>query len=327
MITVYLLAALLVLVMLISAYCYYICFYSPSNREEDPYKAMKGEQYESLLEGIFHCTRRMEEAPCRFVTIRSRDGLRLSGRYYHHNDGAPLLILFHGYRSMALRDSAGGFALGKKAGFNVLAVDQRAHGRSDGRTITFGIKERMDCLRWIEFANRINPQGTPILISGLSMGAATVLMASGLPLPENVVGILADCPYDSPAGIIQKVAAEEGYPPKLVYPFILLGSFLFGGFRLTETTALEAVRACKIPILLMHGDDDRFVPVEMSKSIAASNPLCTLHVFPGAGHGLCYTTDPGRYEKIVFRFLSSLPAVRPYLADNEYVQQILQGTL
>ena len=326
MLAIQLLTAILLLVLLISGCCYYICFFSPSNRKEDPYAPLKGDQYEALLEGIFHCTRRMEEAPCRFVTIRSWDGVRLSGRYYHFSDTAPLLILFHGYRSMALRDSAGGYSLGRKAGFNVLAVDQRAHGRSGGKTITFGIKERKDCLRWIEFANR-KFGNAPILISGLSMGASTVLMASGLPLPENVVCILADCPYDSPAGIIQKVAVDQGYPPKLVYPFILLGSFLFGRFRLTETTALEAVRACKIPILLMHGDDDRFVPVEMSKSIAASNPLCTLHVFPGAGHGLCYTTDPRRYEKIVFHFLSSLPAVRPYLADNEYVQQILQGTL
>lgn len=322
----YIFAFLAAVVLAASAYCYHICFYSPKDRNEDPYAKMDGAQYQDLLEGIFHCTRRMEETPCLFVSIRAWDGITLSARYYHNRDGAPLLILFHGYRSMALRDSAGGFALGKKAGLNVLAVDQRAHGRSGGRTITFGIKERKDCLSWIEFANR-KFGNIPLLISGLSMGAATVLMASGLPLPENVSGILADCPYDSPAAIIQKVAAEQGYPPKLVYPFIYLGALLFGRFQLTETTALQSVRTCKIPILLVHGDDDRFVPVEMSKSIAASNPLCNLHVFPGAGHGLCYTTDPNRYEQIAYSFLNSLPSIQPYLADNEYVQQVLQGTL
>lgn len=323
----YIFAFLAAVVLAASAYCYHICFYSPKDRNEDPYSKMDGAQYQDLLEGIFHCTRRMEETPCLFVSIRAWDGIILSARYYHNCDGAPLLILFHGYRSMALRDSAGGFALGKKAGLNVLAVDQRAHGRSGGRTITFGIKERKDVLSWIQFVNRRFGENTPILISGLSMGAATVLMASGLPLPENVSGILADCPYDSPAAIIQKVAAEQGYPPKLVYPFIYLGALLFGRFQLTKTTALQSVRTCKIPILLVHGDDDRFVPVEMSKSIAASNPLCNLHVFPGAGHGLCYTTDPNRYEQIVYSFLNSLPSIQPYLADNEYVQQILQGTL
>jgi fermentation-respiration switch protein FrsA (DUF1100 family) len=327
MLAVYLIIFLLLLTLLISGYCYYICFYSPASRKEDPYEPMKGQQYEALLDGIFHCTRRMEETPCQFVTIRSWDGVRLSARYYHHHDGAPLLILFHGYRSMALRDSAGGFGLGRKAGMNVLAVDQRAHGRSGGRTITFGIKERKDCLSWIQFANRKFGEDTPILISGLSMGAATVLMAAGLNLPDNVAGIMADCPYDSHAGIIQKVAAEEEYPPKLVYPFVWLGALLFGHFRLTETTALDSVRGSRIPILLIHGADDRFVPCEMSKAITSANPLCSLHIFPNAGHGLSYTSDPKRYEAIVFSFLSTLPMLKEHMRNSEYVQNVLKGNL
>lgn len=318
---------LAVVVLLASVYCYRICFYSPKNRIEDPYAKMDGQQYQQLLDGIFHCTRRMEETPCQFITIRAWDGTSLSARYYHNRDAAPLLILFHGYRSMALRDSAGGFALGKKAGLNVLAVDQRAHGRSGGRTITFGIKERNDVLSWIQFVNRRFGENTPILISGLSMGAATVLMASGLQMPGNVAGILADCPYDSPAGIILKVAKEKGYPPKLIYPFMWLAAFLFGKFRLTETTALDAVRNCKIPILLIHGEDDRFVPCEMSEAISKANPLCSFHTFPGAGHGLCYTTDPMKYEMLVYRFLMSLPSINPYLRNNAYIRQVLQGTL
>ena len=165
------------------------------------------------------------------------------------------MILFHGYRSMALRDSAGGYILAKKAGFNVLAIDQRAHGRSGGCVISFGIQERRDCLCWVQYLSTRFGEETPLILSGLSMGAATVLMSTDLPLPENVVGIMADCPYDSPAAIIQKVAKEQGYPPKLVYPFVYLGAMLFGRFRLTETTALEAVRDCKIPILLMHGEN------------------------------------------------------------------------
>jgi fermentation-respiration switch protein FrsA (DUF1100 family) len=327
MIAVYLLIFLLLLTLLVSGYCYYICFYSPSNRKEDPYEAMKGEQYEALLDGIFHCTRRMEEAPCQYVTIRSWDGVQLSARYYHHADGAPLLILFHGYRSMALRDSAGGYSLGKKSGMNVLAVDQRAHGRSGGRTITFGIKERKDCLSWIQFANRKFGADTSIIISGLSMGAATVLMATGLTLPDNVAGVIADCPYDSPAGIIQKVAAEEGYPPKLVYPFVRLGALLFGHFRLTDTTALDAVSNSRTPIPLIHGSDDRFVPCEMSETLATSNPLCSLHIFPNAGHGLSYTSDPKRYEAVVFSFLTSLPMLQEHMKNSEYVQNVLKGNL
>ena len=213
-------------------YCYRTCFYSPRNRQEDPYALLKGEQYQALSEGIFYCTRRMAEMPCEFVQTTSHDGLKLSARYYHNKDGAPVLLLFHGYRSMALRDCAGGFLLGKKAGFNVLVADQRAHGRSEGKVITFGIQERWDCLQWIRYiADRFGCD-TPVLLSGLSMGAATVLMASGLPLPENVAAILADCPYSSPAGIIRKVARDRKLPDGLAYPFIRLAARLFGHFNL-----------------------------------------------------------------------------------------------
>ena len=328
MLVLYLLAAVLILVLLICLYCFHTCFFAPRNRKEDPYALLDGEQYEALSEGIFYCTRRMEEAECAFVSIRSFDGLKLSGRYYHHADGAPTMILFHGYRSMALRDSAGGYILGKKVGFNVLAVDQRAHGRSEGRVISFGILERQDCLSWIKYINDRFGNGTPVVISGLSMGAATVLMAADLELPANVAGIIADCPYASPACIIRKVAADRKFPVKLVYPFIRFSALIFGGFRLEETDALRSVRNAKAPILLFHGEDDRFVPCEMSRNIAKyAGEGCQFHTFPNAGHGLCYTTDPERYERICMEFLTSLPQLHDHMMQNSYALHVLKGTL
>lgn len=320
--------ALVAIVLLICLYCFRTCFYSPKNRQEDPYALLDGKCYEDLSEGIFYCTRRMEEAPCEFVQTRSFDGTRLSGRYYHHADGAPVMILFHGYRSMALRDCAGGYILGKKAGFNVLAVDQRAHGRSEGRVISFGIRERKDCLSWIQYINERFGTDAPVVISGLSMGAATVLMAADLDLPENVACIMADCPYSSPAGIIRKVSEDRKYPSALAMPFIRLSARLFGRFRLDESSAVESVHSAKIPLLIMHGESDDFVPCEMSRIIAknAGGP-CQLHTFPGAGHGLCYTSDPQRYERIAIEFLNEQPSLRTHMEQIDYVQKVLQGNL
>lgn len=227
------------------------------------------------------------------------------------------MILFHGYRSCALRDCAGGFVLAKKLGFNVLAVDQRAHGGSGGTTITFGILERHDCLCWADYAVQHLSHDVPILLSGLSMGAATVLMASSLPLPETIVGIIADCPYSSPSKIIQKVCADRRIPPKLAYPFILLGARVFGRFHLQESSATEAVRNTKVPLLLLHGEDDLFVPCSMSLEIqTACRGNSQLHTFPGAGHGLSYMADPIRYEQVTLKFLHNLPALKPWLSDN-----------
>ena len=99
------------------------------------------------------------------------------------------------------------------------------------------------------------------------MGAATVLMASELNLPENVVCIIADSPYSSPKAIIRKVCRDRHLPDWLAYPFIRIGAKIFGGVSIEECSAEDAVRNARIPILLIHGEDDRFVPCQMSKRI------------------------------------------------------------
>lgn len=311
------LLALTVITLSIAHYAYRNCFYSPKDREEDPYSLLQGEQYAQVGELIRRCTAIMEKTPFRWIHIQSFDNTNLRGRYYHNADNAPLLILFHGYRSCALRDCAGGFTLAKKLGFNVLAVDQRSHGGSNGTSITFGVLERYDCLCWAKYAAKHLSHDTPILLSGLSMGAATVLMAAELPLPETVACILADCPYSSPAEIIQKVCKDRGIPAKLAYPFILLGARLFARFSLNASSAVASVPHAKVPILLYHGEDDRFVPCQMSRDIyTACNKDCQLHTFPEAGHGLSYMTDPLRYEQVTYNFLRQIPALKPWLEDQ-----------
>lgn len=284
-------------------YAYHIAFYSPmKDREKIP--EIKDEKYKVHKNAIRDLFRELQNKPCEFVTIQSRDRLTLSGRYYHVQDGAPLAIGFHGYRSCWLVDFCGGADIAFQMGHNVLLVDERAHGKSQGRSITFGIKERQDLLCWVDYAlNRFGPD-TKILLYGVSMGAATVLMASGLALPKNVKGIIADCPYSSPLDIILEVGKQTGYPPKLIRPFVILGAKIFGGFDVTEISAEEAVRSSKIPILLIHGADDNFVPAEMSEEIAKANPeKVTRYTFPGADHALSYMVDTPRYRKLVTEFV------------------------
>jgi len=243
------------------------------------------------------------EAPYEEVSITSHDGLKLTGRYYHVADGAPLEIQCHGYKGNAIRDFSGAWRIAKAAGRNVLLINQRCHGGSEGHTITFGILERKDVLGWIRYANgRFG--NVPILLSGISMGAATVLMVSGMELPENVKGIIADCPYDSPAGIIKKVLGQDmGMPVKIVYPLIRLGGMLYGKFNLNADSPVEAVRKTQVPILLIHGDDDRFVPYPMSCNIHAAAPeKVEFHTISGAGHALNYVTDPEGYTAIINAF-------------------------
>lgn len=305
--TVYILVCILIAVVFGGAYyAYRLAFYSPSkDREKIP--EVKGEQYEPfkpVIRDLFHA---LENKPCEFVTTKSRDGLTLSGRYYHHHDGAPLAIGFHGYKSCWLTDFCGGADIAFQMGQNVLLIDERAHGKSEGRTISFGIKERQDLLCWIDYALDRFGSDTKILLYGVSMGGATVVMASGLDLPENVKGIVADCPYSAPLDVILGVGKQWGYPVKLIKPFVILGAKVYGGFDVQETSGAEAVKHTKVPILIIHGEDDTFVPPEMSQVIQESNPqMVTRHTFPGAYHALSYMVDTPRYRKIVKEFMEKV---------------------
>ena len=305
---------LVTLTLVISYLSYRKCFYSPPQKHNDPYEPLVGQQFQAVEKEIFRVTGIMERYSFEDVSATAPDGTPLRARYCHVADGVPLMILCHGYRSSALRDCSGGHILSRKLGFNALVIHQRSHGDSGGTTITFGIREREDLHSWIRYANdRFGPE-IPIIVYGISMGAATVLMGAELGYPDNVACIMADSPYSSPADIILKVCKDMGYPPKLVYPFVWLGALLFGHFRLDACSAREAVRHATVPILLTHGEDDRLVPVEMSSIIAAACECpCRVYTFPHAGHGLCYLTDPERFEQVVFDFLSNIPAISPFI--------------
>jgi len=147
------------------------------------------------------------------VWTQSEDGLRLHGLWVEAEEAIGTAILVHGYHSTKLVDFGGSMAYLHRQGLNLLLVDQRAHGESGGHTIAFGVEERLDCLDWLKYAVGRFGCDTPMALYGVSMGAATVLMASGLGLPENVKCIVADCPYSSPRAIISKVCRDMRLPP------------------------------------------------------------------------------------------------------------------
>lgn len=237
------------------------------------------------------------------VFITSYDGLMLFGRYYHLKDGAPLDIYFHGYRSLPIRDCCGVFRISRQLGHNILLVDERAHGRSEGRVISFGINERYDCLEWTRYAEMRFGKACPIILIGLSMGASTVLMASSLELPGNVVGIISDSAYTSPLEIIKKVCRDKKIPACLVSPLAQAGAKIFGHFDLCESTALCEVENCKKPVLFIHGQDDFFVPSYMTRKIyAACNSKKRISVLNNSGHCSGYIFNTERYVKEITDF-------------------------
>ena len=300
-------AALVLLALALSYFTYRLAFYNKHKEDFDPFYSLKRNPPPPFAERSNALISNLIAEPCEAVEITARDGKRLCGRYYHRVDGAPLDVMFHGYKSGALHDFPGGVLEALGAGHNVLLVDQRGHGGSHGKTVSFGLHERFDCVDWVNYAVDRFGEDVRIAIVGISMGAATVLYASELGLPPQVRGIIADCPFSSAAEVIKKTASELGYPTKLAFPFARLGGVIFGGFDVCARTPLEAVRNANIPLLLFHGKDDTLVPYEMSVELAeAYGDDCRLELFDGAAHGTSYLVDTERYVRALHEFYEKI---------------------
>ena len=290
--------AVLLAVLVIAYICFRMAFYAPPRKPlpEDVIEIPEGEIYDVFREPMEKWAREVRKMPHETVSIISFDGLTLYGNYYEYAPGAPIELVFHGYRGSGERDLNGGVQRCFKLGRSALIVDQRCSGKSEGHVITFGIREHRDCLDWVDFAVRYFGPDVKLILTGISMGASTVLMAGGHPLPKNVVGILADCGYSSAKEIIKVVIGQMGLPVELSYPFVKLGARLYGCFDLEETAPVEMVKKSTVPVIFFHGEDDAFVPCQMSwdnyDACASKKRLVTV---PDAGHGLSYPIAPEQY--------------------------------
>ena len=285
--------------------CFRMAFYiSDEEKRKNAARTLpRGEEYLPYHAMMTAWQQEVKAYPYETFSIRSFDGLLLQGRYYQRFPGAPIELMFHGYRGTAQRDLCGGVQRCFACGRNAFIVDQRASGESEGNVITFGIHEHRDCLCWVDFMVKHFGPEVKIILTGISMGAATVVMASGKPLPANVVGVLADCGYTSPKEIICQVIRQMKLPPKLAYPFVRLGARLFGRFDLEETAPLEALKNCKVPVFFIHGEADGLVPWDMSRQMYLACPSRKyLHTVPGAGHGLGFPADQENYIKALNAF-------------------------
>ncbi len=272
----------------------------PDNLRSSPYAPLA----ERMLAGVAFCRAHKQED----VWITSFDGLRLHASLVQHPQAKGTILLFHGYRSSWAVDFSISIPFYYALGFSLLVIDQRSHGQSEGRFITFGVRERRDACLWAAYAAaRFGPRHT-LYLGGLSMGATTVLMAAGLPLPEQVRGIVADCGFTSPDAIIRSVIKKR-------YPFLPVGpaaavlnvlTVCFAGFGLREASATEAVRHAQVPVLFLHGTGDTFVPWQMTQeAFDACAAEKRLLLVDGAEHGMSYLEDPARVQSLLEEFFES----------------------
>ena len=240
----------------------------------------------------------------RDVYTQAKDGVQLHGLWIPAENSRGTVLMAHGYRSTMLLDFHLAFELFHRLGMNILVPEQRTHGQSGGKFITFGVKESGDMERWIRFCNR-KLTAQPMILYGISMGAATMLYLAERKLPENVKGIIADCGFTSPKEIISSVYKKVLHLPAAPSVWVA-GIFarLIAGFGFDQCDTRRSLRNTRLPVLLIHGEADSFVPCQMSVQAydvcAGKKQLLT---FPDAEHGVSFLADGFRYTAAVIDFL------------------------
>ena len=245
------------------------------------------------------------------VEIESFDGTRLVGHWYPCENAEKVIVAMHGWRSSWYKDFGALSEYWHKRGCSVVFAEQRGQNKSGGEVMSFGILERRDCVEWAKWAQEKTEGKLPIYLMGVSMGAATVMMASCLELPENVKGIIADCGYTSPHDIWGSVTQNRFHIPYVLCrdraERICLKRVKEGA---RAHTCPNALKNSKVPVMFVHGSDDKFVPIEMTyENYKACTADKRLLIVPGAEHGMSYMTDPEKYQEAMELFWKGCESV------------------
>ena len=245
-----------------------------------------------------------ENQPKTELTITSLDGLSLSADLIEAKDPIGLVVAVHGFRSWPARE----FALISKhlyeQGYTVLYPYMRAHRKSEGKYITFGVKERYDIAAWARLLSDRRPD-LPLFLYGQSMGGATVIMASGLDIPKQTRGIIADSAFHSPRDVIATALTNSYKVPVFpMLPAMDLWARILGGYSLTATTCKEALDKTDLPFLFIHGKLDELVPYEMGyRNYAECHTNKEMLTVDSAAHCASYYVYPDRYVSYLDDFL------------------------
>lgn len=257
-----------------------------------------------LINKLRLCASSLEKKAKETITITARDGTTLVGHWWPHDNARRVIIAMHGWRSVWSTDFGIIADFWHDSGSSILFAEQRGQGSSGGKYMGFGLTERFDCCDWIDWVNFKESGSIPIYLGGVSMGATTVLMAAGLDLPKNVVGVVADCGFTSPHEIWKHVVKNNlhlSYGLRSIAASELCKKKINCGPKSYST--IEALKKTNIPVMLIHGTDDNFVPIEMTfQNYKACASPKYLFIVPGADHAMSYVIDKHGYENNIRDF-------------------------
>lgn len=246
-----------------------------------------------------------EAADTEKLSVTTKDGYQLIGQVFlQKQESHKWVVLLHGYTGWKEELFPIGYEYAQR-GYQVLAPDMRCNGESEGDFIGMGWTDRLDNLLWLDYILKQDPEAE-IVLHGQSMGASCALMMTGEMLPEQVKAVISDSAYTDVYSMFKKQMKEWFHLP--AFPLLDSAGLMLrlrGGYRIKDASALEAVKKSQIPILLIHGTDDAFIPVEMAEELyEAANGKKELLLIEGAGHVQAQDKAPQKYYDTVFEFLA-----------------------
>ncbi|MEF9960576.1 MAG: alpha/beta fold hydrolase [Niameybacter sp.] len=271
-------------------------FYAPRKTEEEAFLeiekryAYKPIQYQKL------CKKNLR--------LINSEGHVLNGEYIIFHPGAKkIVILIHGYTGNHLM-SLPIAQIYAEQGFNVLAIDARGHGQSEGLYPTYGLCEQEDVRLWVQKLRALEGVNVTVGLHGQSMGAATALMYAGK--YNDIAFVVADCPYATARDVLQYQFKTFGHlPPVLTYHCINYWISKQFKIRIEDASPLEAICHYNGPIAFIHGKNDKTIPSSMSETLFKSrkNPQDRLLLVEGADHVTAYAHASDAYKKVVQEIL------------------------
>lgn len=290
-----------------SAYFYNIALKRSTAKKERTMK-MAGTDWDAYMPMLQERKERFLNQPRKDVYIKSGDGLKLHATFLPNQNAKKVVIGFHGYTSQGMSDYIGLSDYYLKNGYAMLLPDARAHGESEGTYIGFGVEDRWDAIKWINWVISECGKDVQILLHGTSMGGATVLMTSGLMLPPQVKGIISDCAFTSAKAVFTHVLHSMYHMP--AFPIIQIANVVNkrkAGYALDECNAAIEVKKADVPILLIHGDKDFFVPLSMCEEIYKNcKPGTVRLIVEGASHAESYYKETEKYEMALNEFIGGV---------------------
>ena len=248
----------------------------------------------------------LESMPYINVYLKSFDGLRLYGALLE-NYSDKIVICVHGFTGSGKKDFASLAQAYYKNGYNVLLVDNRAHGQSEGKYVGFGVLDRLDLRNWVKYVINRFGSNVQVFLHGISMGAATVLMASSI-MPKNVRGIIADCGFTSVYEIFEYVLKRDYHLPK--FPIIYLTNIMSkirAGYGYKDVNTTAEIARSDIPILFIHGENDEFVPLWMTmKNYSHCKAYKELFIVRESEHAESHYIDKKGYERRILTFIEKI---------------------